>query len=78
MLVGEVQPPPDDPGNSSVDFHGAKRRNEMHCSTTAPDASLAWKGAGEEAKLGYGAAGMSPNTGTQRESEKSSSISELS
>lgn len=46
-------PPPDDPGNPSVDFHGEKRSNETHESTTDPDALLARKGNGKEAKLNY-------------------------
>jgi hypothetical protein len=46
-------PPPDDPGNPSVDFHGEKRSNETHASTTDPDALLARKGKGKEAKLSY-------------------------
>ena len=45
--------PPDDPGNPSVDFHGEKRSNETHESTTDPDALLARKGSGKEAKLSY-------------------------
>ena len=45
--------PPDDPGNPSVDFHGARRRNATHQSTTDPEARLARKGAGKEAKLSY-------------------------
>jgi transposase len=40
----------DDPGNPSVDFWGA-RRNATHHSTTDPEARLARKGAGKEAKL---------------------------
>src|SRR5881398_1871630 len=43
----------DDPGNPTVDFHGEKRRNETHQSTTDPEALLARKGAGKEAKLSY-------------------------
>ena len=43
----------DDPGNPTVDFHGEKRSNETHQSTTDPDALLARKGAGKEAKLSY-------------------------
>src|ERR1700751_815976 len=35
--------PPDSPGNPSVDFHGEKRSNETHESTTDPDALLARK-----------------------------------
>src|SRR3954464_11606065 len=47
--------PPDDPGNPTVDFHGEKRSNETHQSTTDPDAMLARKGNGKEAKLSYNA-----------------------
>jgi hypothetical protein len=45
--------PPDDPGNRTVDFHGQKRSNETHQSKTDPDALLARKGKGKEAKLSY-------------------------
>ncbi len=45
--------PPDDPGNPTVNFHGEKRSNETHESTTDPDALLARKGNGKEAKLNY-------------------------
>jgi len=45
--------PPDDPGNPTVDFHGEKRSNQTHESTTDPDALLARKGNGKEAKLSY-------------------------
>ena len=45
--------PPDDPGNPSVDFHGERRRNDTHASTTDPDARLHRKGHGKEAKLAY-------------------------
>jgi transposase len=45
--------PVDDPGNPTVNFHGEERRNETHQSTTDPDALLARKGAGKEAKLSY-------------------------
>lgn len=47
------QPPPDDPGNPTVNFHGESRKNDTHQSTTDPDARLARKGAGREAKLSY-------------------------
>jgi transposase len=50
---GEQNTPPDDPGNPTVDFHGEKRSNETHESTTDPDALLARKGKGKEAKLSY-------------------------
>jgi transposase len=43
--------PPDDPGNANVDFHGEKRSNDTHESTTDPEARLAKKGRGKEAKL---------------------------
>jgi transposase len=50
---GSDQQPPDDPGNPTVDFHGERRSNDTHQSTTDPDARLAKKGAGKEAKLSY-------------------------
>jgi transposase len=46
-------PPPDDPGNPTVDFHGERRSNDTHESTTDPEAQLARKGAGKESKLSY-------------------------
>jgi transposase len=46
-------PPPDDNGNPTVDFHGQKRSNETHESKTDPDALLARKGKGKEARLSY-------------------------
>lgn len=49
----EKNPPPDGPGNPTVDFHGEKRSNQTHESTTDPDALLARKGNGKEAKLSY-------------------------
>src|SRR4051812_34362567 len=45
--------PPDDPGNPTVNFHGEKRSNQTHASPTDPDALLARKGSGKEAKLSY-------------------------
>jgi hypothetical protein len=45
--------PPDDPGNPTVNFHGEKRSNQTHESTSDPDARLARKGNGKEAKLSY-------------------------
>jgi transposase len=50
---GGDEPPVDDPGNPTVDFHGEKRSNQTHASTTDPDALLARKGSGKEAKLSY-------------------------
>jgi len=46
-------PPADDPGNPTVNFHGEKRSNATHISRTDPDARLARKGSGKEAKLSY-------------------------
>jgi len=46
-------PPPDDPGNPTVNFHGERRSNETHASTTDPEALLAKKGEGKESKLSY-------------------------
>jgi transposase len=37
--------------NAERDFHGEKRKNDTHSSTTDPDARLFRKGAGKEAKL---------------------------
>src|SRR6202011_363004 len=50
---GSDQQPVDDPGNPTVDFHGERRSNATHQSTTDPDARLARKGKGKEAKLSY-------------------------
>jgi transposase len=50
---GKQDGPPDDPGNPTVDFHGQKRSNETHESKTDPDALLARKGKGKEARLSY-------------------------
>jgi transposase len=46
--------PPTESGpgrNAERDFHGEKRKNDTHHSTTDPDARLYRKGAGKEAKL---------------------------
>jgi transposase len=50
---GKSPTPPDDPGNPTVNFHGEKRSNQTHESKTDPDAKLARKGEGKEAKLSY-------------------------
>src|SRR5579864_2406357 len=47
--------PPDDPGNPTVNFHGQRRSNATHQSTTDPEARLAKKGKGKEAHLAYAA-----------------------
>jgi len=63
------EPPADDDGpdeggggrNEMVDFHGQKRSNKTHASTTDPDALLARKGKGKEAKLSYAGHLMTEN-----------------
>jgi transposase len=45
--------PPDDPGNPAVDFHGEKRSNATHRSTTDADSRIARKGKGKESRLAY-------------------------
>jgi IS5 family transposase len=50
-----------DPGNGWVDFHGEKRSNDTHESSTDPDSPLMRKGPGQEAKLGYGAHALMKN-----------------
>ena len=50
---GKNAVPPDDPGNATVDFHGETRSNETHASKTDPEAKMARKGKGKEAKLSY-------------------------
>jgi transposase len=49
------QDPPASGGgkNREVDFHGQHRRNETHGSTTDPEALLARKGRGQEARLSF-------------------------
>jgi transposase len=46
-------PSDDDPGNPTVNFHGERRSNATHESTTDPEARLCRKGKGREAKLAY-------------------------
>jgi transposase len=49
---GSDEPPPQGGGrNHEADFHGQKRSNETHVSTTDPEARLYRKGPGKEAKL---------------------------
>ena len=45
--------PPDDPGNPTVDYRGEKRSNATHESKSDPEAQMARKGPGKEAKLSY-------------------------
>src|SRR5438094_8794479 len=42
-----------DKNNPTVNYRGEKRTNQTHCSTTDPQAMLARKGPGKEAKLSY-------------------------
>src|SRR5271163_1133294 len=49
---GSDEPPMDGGGrNREADFHGEKRSNDTHASTTDPEARLYRKGPGKEAKL---------------------------
>jgi transposase len=48
---GSDEPPAGGGRNAEADFHGKKRSNETHASTTDPDARLYRKGKGKEAKL---------------------------
>ena len=50
---GKNPPSSDDPGNPTVNFHGEKRSNQTHASKTDPEAKLARKGEGKDAKLSY-------------------------
>lgn len=49
---GEKEPPPSGDGGE-VNFHGTKRSNETHLSTSDPEARLYKKSKGAEAKLAY-------------------------
>ena len=55
----------DSPGdggrNAEASFHGQKRSNETHASTTDPDARLYRKGPGKEAKLSFLGHGLMEN-----------------
>src|ERR1700745_2697145 len=49
---GSEEPPADGDGrNREADFHGEKRSNDTHASTTDPEARLYRKGPGKEAQL---------------------------
>lgn len=52
---GSNDDPPDDPGNPTVNFHGEKRSNETHESTTDPESRLATKGKHQAAKPSFAA-----------------------
>lgn len=49
----DQDPPTDGGGNPTVNFHGQRRTNATHQSTTDPDARLYKKARGREARLGY-------------------------
>ena len=51
--AGNHPPPPDDPGNPTVNFRGERRSNETHASKTDPEALLARKSEGKESRLSY-------------------------
>ncbi len=53
--------PPEDLGNTSVDFRGERRQNATHQSTTDPEARLAKKSAGKEARICYAESVMMKN-----------------
>ena len=57
----DEQDPPEDPKNPMVNFRGEKRGNATHASTTDPEAKLARKGDGKEAKLSYSMHGLMEN-----------------
>ncbi len=50
---GSAEKDSEDPGNPTVNFRGEKRSNQTHESRTDPDARLARKSGGQEAKLAY-------------------------
>jgi transposase len=58
---GSGAPPAGHGRNAERDFHGEKRSNETHASTTDPDARLFRKGAGKEAKLCFLGEAMTEN-----------------
>jgi hypothetical protein len=51
---GSGEPPAGGGRNREANFHGQKRSNDTHASTTDPDARLCRKGPGKEAKLCVG------------------------
>jgi transposase len=58
----EADDPPSGGGrNAAADFHGKRRSNETHASTTDPDARLYRKGPGKEARLCFIGHGLMEN-----------------
>jgi len=58
---GSDNPPEGGGRNAEANFHGQKRSNETHASTTDPDARLYRKGPGKEAKLCFIGHGLMEN-----------------
>ena len=59
---GSGEPPAQGGGrNAEADFHGQKRSNDTHASTTDPDARLYRKGKGKETKLCFMGHGLMEN-----------------
>ena len=58
---GSDDPPTAGGRNTEADFHGKKRSNETHASTTDPDARLYRKGPGKEARLCFIGHGLMEN-----------------
>jgi transposase len=58
---GSDEPPAGGGRNAEANFHGQKRSNETHVSTTDPDARLYRKGPGKEAKLCFIGHGLMEN-----------------
>jgi IS5 family transposase len=56
-----AEPPAGGGRNPDVDFHGQRRGNATHRSTTDPEARLARKGAGKEARLCYAGHSLTEN-----------------
>jgi len=57
----DAEPPAGGGRNAEADFHGRKRSNDTHASTTDPDARLYRKGPGKEAKLSFMGHGLMEN-----------------
>src|SRR4051794_6455045 len=58
---GSGEPPAGGGRNAEADFHGQKRSNETHASTTDPEARLYRKGKGKETKLCFMGHGLMEN-----------------
>ncbi len=51
--TGRPTPPPQDPGNPTVNFHGGRRSNATHVSATDPEVRLFRTGSSQEATRYY-------------------------